>query len=345
MYIDGLQDLIRTTAGAELCASHLNPMPNASDCAMAYDETYKGPVDLSQQVTVGEPIKKAALRWSVPYNVKDAAGNAAATVWRDVVVEEVELGDMEAKIREEMQQQQKSIIQKAVDKAVEEDRRKRERAVSSHDRKASIKTVTCPDCPKCDCLDNSKLDEATCNANCDARIKQCAIGDKSYVIRAMLWLERMLPLSMVPIVLACAVTAVCFLMLRWTLTLIINPQAFRRGYYDDVERERAMLNAVVYHHPEGAFARNGLSAAAMPPPPQASLSTQNGYFSPHLNNNDYPLVAPFRSPVERGQTTPMGEDYVDIYQSPSNNSIITPSKAGDGVRRRSPYAANSRSSM
>ena len=54
----------------------------------AFDQTYKGKVDLSEHVVVGEPIKKGHLRWSVPYDVTDDAGNRATTVWRDVVVEE-----------------------------------------------------------------------------------------------------------------------------------------------------------------------------------------------------------------------------------------------------------------
>jgi hypothetical protein len=312
-------------------------MPNASDCVIAYDETYKGRVDLSREVTVGEPMKKSALRWSVPYNVKDEAGNAATTVWRDVVVEEVDLVDVEAKIREEVLQQQKAVVQKAVDRALDEDRRKRDReVVNARDRKPS---TACPDCPKCVC--SGKLDEAMCERVCEARITHCAIDNESFVVRAMLRLERIFPPSMVPIILSCAVVAITFLMLRWTLTLIFNPQAFRRGYYDDVERERAMLNAVVYHH-AGNAGGDGFSAAL--PPPRASLSTGNGngYFSPQSN---YP-VAPFGSPAGRdvlGQKPP-GDDFADIYQSPSN-SIITPSKRGDGVRRRSPYSANSRSSL
>lgn len=307
---------------------------------MAYDETYKGRVDLSRAVTVGEPLKKSALRWSVPYNVNDEAGNSATTVWRDIVVEEVDLVDVETKIREEILQQQKTVIQKAVEKALEEDRRNRERgAVNTRDRKT---LTTCPECPKCDC--SGKFEESMCQATCDARITQCQIDDESFVVRTMLWLERMFPPSVVPIALACAGVAISFLILRWTLTLMLNPQAFRRGYYDDLEKERAMFNSVVYHH-DGVVADGGreLSALAMPPP-RASLSTGNGngYFSPQ--NNNYPVAPLFGSPSAAGQQLPPGDDFADIYQSPTN-SIITPSKRGDGVLRRSPYSANSRSNM
>jgi hypothetical protein len=319
--------------GAELCATQFNPAPNASDCVIAYDETYKGRVDLTRSVVVGEPVKKSALRWSVPYNVKDAAGNSATTVWRDVLVEEVDLASVETRIREEVLQQKKAEIQLAVDKALEAERRKGERG--ARDRKTPVQ---CPVCPKCD--NPGISDESSCQAVCDARIQHCAIDEESVVVRVLLWLERFFPPSMVPIVLSCTVIVVSFLMLRSILTLIFNPQAYRRGYYDDVERERAMMKAVVYHD-DGATSNNqGPRFGTSPQPQVSSTGMTNGYFSPQMQ---YPVAqsAPFAANQYESQS---GERFTEIYQSPTN-SIITPSKRGDGVRRRSPYSANSRSSM
>lgn len=289
-------------------------------------------------MTVGKPVKTSAHRWSIPYDVNDMAGNAATTVWRDVVVEEVDLVVAEAKIREEVLQNQKIAIQKAVDKALEEDRRKRDSVPGSpRDRKT---LQGCPDCPTCDC--SGKSDESKCLAVCDARTKECAIDNESFVVRTMIWLERMFPPTMVPIVLACAVVALTFLMLRWTLTLIFNPQAYRRGYYDDeAERERAMLKAVVYHNDGGGGDGGGCGelSSALPPGASFPIGNGNGYFSSQH-------VAPFGSPPPPpAHRQPVGEDINDIYQSP-RDSIISPSKRGDGVRFRSPpYSANSRSSM
>ena len=70
-------------------------------------------------MVVGEPVQKSSIRWSVPYNVKDVAGSRAHTVWRDVVVEEVDLANVEAE------------IQKAIDQALTVDRRKRGTSTSS----------------------------------------------------------------------------------------------------------------------------------------------------------------------------------------------------------------------
>ena len=300
-------------------------MPNASDCVFAYDETYQGRVDLSRTVTIGEPIKKSSLRWSVPYDVKDAAGNAAVTVWRDIIVEEVDLISVESRIREELLRQKNVEIQKAVEKALMEDRKSREQRPSSS--RTSRSSAVCPDCPKCD---HSKFDEATCQAICVARIKECAIDEQSLVVQILIWLERLFPPSMVPLVLTCVAIMMSFLTLRWILTLIFNPQSYRRGYYDDVEMERALINAVAYH---GSSAFGDPNASLLSP--AAGSENINGHFSPQAKYSIAP--SPSSMPVQK---QPQEDNFADIYQSP----IITPSKRGDGVRRRAPYSVNKRSS-
>ena len=59
---------------------------------------------MTGQIQVGDPIKHASVKnsWRVPYNVMDKAGNRAQTVWRDVVVEELTLDELEAVMREEV---------------------------------------------------------------------------------------------------------------------------------------------------------------------------------------------------------------------------------------------------
>lgn len=137
------------TGGAELCASHTNTSPNASDCAIAYDETYRGRVDLSKNVVVGKPVRKSATRWSVPYDVKDEAGNEAETVWRDILVEEVDLSNVESRIRKEVMQDRQREIDEAVAKALAKEAR------------AAGK---CPTCPPCDCSGNA--DVSSCDDVC-----------------------------------------------------------------------------------------------------------------------------------------------------------------------------------
>lgn len=274
-------------------------------------------MDLSKAVLVGEPIKKSALRWSVPYNVKDSAGNAAKTIWRDVVVEEVDIAKIEAKIREEFLN-----TQRIKDKALEEERKMKESSASSNrDKRVS---ASCAECPKCDL--SGKINESSCQEICNARIKSCAIDEETFVVQTLIWLERWFPPAMVPIVLICNAIVITLLMLRWILTLVFNPQAYHRRYYNDVERERALMNAVTYHH--NPTTGNGMSTSYVTsPPPTAHM---NGHYaSQTMNGVDVPVSAMRR------------DEFTDIYQSP----IITPSKRGDGVRRRTPYSGSNRDSM
>ena len=272
-------------------------------------------MDLSKAVVVGEPIKKSILRWSVPYNVKDVAGNVAKTVWRDVIVEEVDVAKIEAKIREEFLN-----MQRIKDKAIEEASKIKEAsATKSRDRRVS---GLCAECPKCDL--SGKISESSCQEICNARIKSCAIDEETLIVQILIWLEWWFPPSMVPIVLICNAIVITLLMLRWILTLLFNPQAYQRRYYDDVERERALMNAVAYHrNPSG---NTGTSYVTSPPP----TSNVNGHFSSQkINGTDMPVSAMRR------------DEFADIYQSP----IITPSKRGDGVRRRTPYSGNNNDSI
>jgi hypothetical protein len=97
--------MIQSTHGAELCASDASSSTsskrkprrpssdsNTNDCVYAYDKTYNATVNLSANVVVGNlvPMDGMMNRWYVPYNVMDEAGNSAATVYRDIVVEEVD---------------------------------------------------------------------------------------------------------------------------------------------------------------------------------------------------------------------------------------------------------------
>jgi hypothetical protein len=325
--------MIKSTAGAELCASHGNPSPKAYDCVKAFDQTYKGAVDLSREVTVGEPEQKSPLHWVVPYNVKDKAGNEAVTVWRNVVVEEVNLNNLESKILIDAQKDQAAAIQRAVDKALKEDRATRETVESgnSRGRKATAAaTQTCSECPKCDCSSDPQFDKSFCDAVCDAKAQTCARRDESVIVNAMLWLEDFFPPTLVPIILLCVIVTGCFLILRWTLTLIFNPQSYQRNQYAVDDRGRGLQDSVTYYptHPH-APRINGAS-----PPPRASLSSRGAdtFMTPPQS------AAPFASPPTNGNGSahrPRENDLVDsIYAS---QPVITPSKRGDGVRQRSPY--------
>lgn len=283
-------------------------------------------------MTVGEPQRKSPLHWVVPYDVKDQAGNKAATVWRNVVVEEVNLNDVEAKILADVQKDQSAVVQRAVDKALKEDRVKREKAEavqSPRGRRNTAATAAknCPVCPKCECSGDVRFDESFCDAICETRAQTCARRDESAIVAVMMWMEDMFPPTLVPVILLCAVVAGCVLLLRWTMTLLFNPRAYQQNQYNQQyamsdERGRDMQGAVTYHQPG-------------PMPPTASLSTRGSdtFMTPPQHH------ASFASPTMNGQGSllvqPREENLADsIY---AVQPIITPSRRGDGVRQRSPY--------
>jgi hypothetical protein len=95
-YETQIQDMIQSAHEAELCASDASSSTsskrkrrrpssdsNTNDCVYAYDKTYNATVNLSANVVIGNlvPMDGIINRWCVPYNVMDAAGNSAATVY------------------------------------------------------------------------------------------------------------------------------------------------------------------------------------------------------------------------------------------------------------------------
>ena len=132
-----------------MCATFNSTNPDPTECVYAYDLTETGRVDLSPNVTIGDPVQISSLRWSVPYNVNDEAGNAAETVWRDIIVEEMNQNS----IRNEILAQQEAVVNKAIEKAVAEERKRLEhQATTCTSNKLAENqqstAASCPECPK-----------------------------------------------------------------------------------------------------------------------------------------------------------------------------------------------------
>jgi hypothetical protein len=299
----------------------------------AYDETYKGRMDLSKSVFVGLPVKKSGLRWSVPYDVTDEAGNVATTVWRDVVVEEVDLVDVEAKIRHEFIQHQKDEVQKAVEKALAEERKKNEREMLSSSRNKRKDAADCPGCPKCNC--DGKLDESMCAAICENQVATCAASQETFVIRAILLLEQFCSRGMARGIVVFLFVALVFIIARILVTLLFNRQAFFGGSnnYEDFEREQAMMNAVTYYDGDRPVRLGRTSmepTLKTTPPPRASVSTGNGLFTPpQAGDSRRASYEPSFSGNGSGKRE--GGDFDDIYMSPPQ-SIISPRQRGSSRR-------------
>ena len=305
-YEDDIRSLIESTAGAELCASHDRRNPKPHDCVKAFDDTYRGKVDLSRNVTVGEPRKKGHLRWSIPYDVEDNAGNKAATVWRDVVVEEVDPNELEQKIRREILKEQEIEIQKAL----EADRKKRSGAPSRP-------TPTCPACPKCEA---KSFDPSQCDAHCRSMIEHCAIDEHGPVARLLFSFERYLPPSIASIFVSILVGALLLFVFQWIFSLARTSELYGQDYYMNLERQRALRSSVTHYNSTGSVVNGHVPSSPYP--------VEDSFFSPR--NNQY------GGPSMGAHGDVFNQDPDKIY---ATDPIISPSKTGDGVRRRrSPYA-------
>jgi len=363
LYEIDIKEMIRATAGAELCATHENPRVKSSDCIEAIDQTYKGKVNLSDRVTVGDPIQKSRLHWVVPYDVKDNAGNQATTVYRDVMVEEVGLTGLEKRIREEVTREEERKTKRAIDNAVKEERKKWEtesRApTNSRSRRnnADSSPNSCPSCPPCVCSETDTVNAASCSAHCSSMSATCRkLSDDNYVYKLLFLLEDTFPPHLVPMfVLSFLVVGFLYVIQRM-VTLIFNPRSYTNydyGNYNSINDDMVLATRPEVRQAVPTQTHNGTNTITSQMPPTASLSTnntQNGnngaFFSPgsqmgslppyeeRAQPNRYTTNNDLRSPHTPSSTRRETYEGSSIYQS---SPLIVPSKNGDGARRRSPY--------
>lgn len=270
-YEQKMKYMIQSTAGAELCATHTRTHPHPNHCVHAIDKTHKGEVDLSSSVIVGDPVSfsSSPFEWRVPYNVIDNAGNAANTVWRDVLVEEVDLASMEQIIRNEVLADRDREIKEAVQSALAEERMTNKSSSSNSNN--NKKKITCPSCAQCSIggtNESSYVDSTDCQIICDKRIQKqvdstclnTIVYYKRFVVRYLpLWVTgawnsfKVLPspaLSL--IILGCSIFFAFLLLIRSILAPVLRMKRTKRNWYyfspDDNQREQNMLDSVTYYH-------------------------------------------------------------------------------------------------
>jgi hypothetical protein len=287
--------MIGVTAGAELCATHTKMKPRPVDCTKAIDKTYLGDVDLSSRVLVGEPVQKSPFEWRVPYNVIDDAGNAADTVWRDVVVEEVSLDEIEAKIRREILANKDEEIRAAVALAVEQEKLN---ATLDRGQKQPQKGVsTFANCPPCVCpKDKVIFSDEECNKRCapkrdgvdyvackpaeSTRDGQCT-ADVNPTIRFIFrHLEDALSNTFVFFVVVFTLALMALVILDHLLSALFVRKS---GWYyigpEDEKREKEMLNSVKYFKTSDTATASGDSSI----PVRSGAAVGGGLFSPRQN--------------------------------------------------------------
>jgi len=323
-YGSNLKDLIQATAGAELCATHGKPNPKPSDCVKATDHTFRGPIDITQLVKVGNPVQKSEFMWRVPYNVLDKAGNEATTVWRDVIVEEVELYDLENRVRNEVMAAKELEIEIAVKRAVEGERKK-------------IQATECPSCPACECK-NGSFDESKCAAYCDDRKISNAEGFCPSIDRFVIFFD-FFDYLLSPAVWGAfgAIVFACMglLGLRFLITTVFNPGAIWSSgdIYQGAggQPQPANISEPGNGSPTTMLSEQRIPGSAGPQHVQTRRDSGGGIFSPPQNRMNYghnPSESPFFPSRSNGvDSRPQSNNMYDdsIYQ---DNPIITPSKRG-----------------
>lgn len=354
-YEADIADMIQDTAAAELCATHTKQNPRAVDCVSAKDHTYQGDIDLGARVTVGSPVQVSDLEWKVPYNVMDDAGNAAETVWRNIVVEEVDLVEMEERIRAEILADRENELEEAVRVAVEKEKKKQSGSSVSSRQQAQGSNKKCPSCPACDCpFDGSGLSLAQCDARCEKRMSKAAAGtcengeyehehEQSHYRGGGTLMHSFLDyfIDLTEGVLApnfAGVLVISFVigLLLFVFQRIISVNQSGWQYFDaeDELKEREMLNKVTYYNgrgideirsptfvsPQGVSRgnANAVSAGGSPPPRSSMFSPPSAGLG-----NAHGANASFTSPRDGNIYNAARPTFRDSM------SPITPARNGD----------------
>lgn len=315
-----MQSLIEATSGAELCATTSKPNVKPSNCVRAQDHTYKGIVDLSSRVSIGEPIPKGNLQWKAPYTVKDDAGNEAVTVWRDIIVEEVDIEDFESKVRTAALANQKEEVNRAVNEALANERRKQQQQQQQRNIKHS--QDPCPPCEPCNCGNNRQkmlqgagmMTASDCDALCDkmidaavstssaaARSSDSTCTPKTYrdiggvatsnyqIVQEMLvFVEGLMgPSAMMLLLLGCTLATALYLLRRMITALFFSTGPNVRTYYhtrEDDDQERIMMQNVSYYRspvaPSSSSSRGASNTHTTTPGSGASASSNTSSSGP-----------------------------------------------------------------
>ena len=270
----------------------------------------------------------------------DDASNKAKTIWRDIIVEEVDIDDFE----------RMSMDERSVNVASTNERRRNELPPQ----------CVCLPCDPCNCNSNGSDDMLTpsaCTAICNekvavaqkARISKntCTSNenrapDHEIIQHFLLFLEGLMGTSsMMLVLLGCFIATVAYILQRVIGALFISTGQQTRTYYhtnEDNEREREMMRNVSYFRSptpssNGTSQSPGSGSASGPRPPptgsilQESSSTTN--FTPlqeqgrtssspfHSNSgvdNIYQSASPI-TPLRHGHPSPGSQGAKSPYES------------------------------
>lgn len=296
LYETDIKEMIRATAGAELCATHENPRVKSSDCIEAIDQTYKGKVDLSDRVMVGDPIQKSRLHWVVPYDVKDDAGNEATTVHRDIMVEEVGLAGLEKRIRGEVADEEQRKTKRAIDNAIKEARKKWETESRAPTNSRSSRnnsepnSKSCPACSPCVCPETDAINAGSCSGHCSNMSETCRkLSDDNYLYNFFFFVEDIFPPYIVLMFVMSFLVAGLLYLMQWAVH-IFNPRSYTNydyGNYNSINDDMVLATTPEVRQVVPTQTHNGTNNLPSQIPPTASFSSSNAqnrnngaFFSP-----------------------------------------------------------------
>jgi len=319
-YGSQIQSIIDATNGAELCRT--DESSKNSKCVYAFDKTYNDTFDLSSKVVIGNLVwidddDETNFRWKVPYNVMDAAGNEADTVYRDVIVEEVELISLiEKQEQDERERERLAAADVEIIKMKKEVKILSDKLAASQKQQQQQKKQ----CPKCEppttVTGSSSCD---CHKICDTIHKNNVklSGDTSCIpppntpslsnsmIRTMIQIlengfsssVNQIPAFVGAVVFSLGVCVLLFLRSVWVF--VADKRANRRNRWNKVleQEELALLeNSVTYYkspplRPEAAnWSAAPSDGSVLSPPPRAtrlfSSDAANLTIPPLISNPD-----------------------------------------------------------
>ena len=282
-----LKSLIQASDGVELCiSSETYRSGEKIECFHAFDKTYKGDVNLSDRVVVGNPIPVPGQMkmWRVPYDVIDHAGNRADTVYRVVEIEELSFQEYERQLLEE----QESVIQKRVAALETElEQYKQNNNISSRGRNKRDNKRNCPKCPTCpECI----CKEADCRQFCsnassnEKSPNECPsipASSAPFLVYSLIEFVDLIP----SFTLSLASLIVFTLFLLIVSRLANSLGTVNRANTIDENRERVMRDSITYFSPPPSQRSQRVHSSASPFAVDSSATFQRSPHSGRLHQN------------------------------------------------------------
>ena len=278
-----IKALVKAQGGAELCATKDNAdSVTSAQCASAQDQTPSGVTDLTSKIVVADPVKHPSKRntWRVAYNVVDAAGNRADTVWRDVVVEELSYLELEEVLRKESETEKRKDIKKAVDAALKKERascgKKVTDATNANKDKKNYRCPACVECVQEECNCEGDVGEVLRDLQeCRGGAQAAGAGGRGLGLDVVATLDQIFPLLLL-LIIGSSGLGLALLVLQRAKGLVSGGGG--EGAIDREGRAAELAKSInTYHSPRHGTPMSNVGTPATPATPQSGQSGGRPY--------------------------------------------------------------------